>query len=216
MVANLAEAQSHQISAEAFLACDTEILSAKREKDGVSFNLAGAKKAAKKIGMNLTSYSLLEKIRRLDDDEQIVVLRAFWQMTQWLEMPVGTQFSLIDAPKMPKPTPAVKAAKSEHDHKAAWEVGLKAGRSGDPADVNPHKAGSEKHAGWAKGHTEGLGERAVAARMGSTENERPTDTADATRKAGQGRGRKGSASRGQGDILAAGRDHLNGGAVTAH
>lgn len=210
--ANLAEAQSHPITPDDFLEHDSRVRVAKREKDDLAFGLATAKKDAKAAGVNMKAYRIIEMLRQLEDDEQIIVVRNLWQYTKWLEMPIGTQFSMLDAPKVPKPRSAAKAAKAARD---AGEQGLKAGRDGEAASANPYEPGSEMFAAWSTRHTDGLAERATAARMQDTEDERPADVAEATRKAGQGRGGRGrqGAAADNSDVLAAGRLHLSGGTV---
>jgi len=208
MVASLAEAKHHPISPEDFLRHDALIQTAKREAEDAAAELARTKKAAKQAAINPLAYKWAEQVRKLDEDERPIVVRTFIQFCGWLEMPIGTQASLIDAPKMPKAKPAAKTA---HAVWSAGEAGLLAGREGDPADINPHPPGTEQHVAWAKNHTQGLGERAAAANMLNTEIERVADTADATRKAGQGRGRPGKV----GASLDNARKHLNG-AATAH
>ena len=208
-MSSLAEARSHSITPEQFLRHDAEIREAKREKDDAGTAFARARKAAKNGAVDLKAYKFVEQIRSLDDDEQIVVMRHMVEMLSWLEMPIGTQFSLIDAPKTPKPKPSAKAA---HSVWAAGEAGLLAGREGDPADSNPHQAGSEQHVAWARKHLEGLSERVTAADM-DTEGERVADTAEATRKAAQGRGRNANrGNNGGGGDLGNARTQPNGGA----
>lgn len=192
MVVSLAEAQNHPITPEAFLAADRLVQTAKREQQDASAALARAKKDAKAKSINLTAYKLVEQMRKLEDDERAVVIRLFMSYAGWLDMPLGTQMSLIDAPKMPKPK---ASAKTEHSVWAAGEAGLIAGRDGEAADSNPHKPGTEHHVAWQNKWADGLGERATAARMLDTEVERVADTATATRKAGQGRGRGRSSGR---------------------
>jgi hypothetical protein len=205
MVASLAEAKTHPISPEDFLKHDQIIRTAKREQEDASAALARAKKDGKGAAINPLAYKWIEAIRKLDEDERPIVVRTFIEYAAWLGMPIGTQASLIDAPKIAKPK---QAAKDAHSVWAAGEAGLLAGREGDPVDVNPHALGSEHHVAWKKKHTEGLAERATAQRMLNTEVERVADTADATRKAGQGRAR--SAAARAAAALENGNAHLNG------
>ena len=186
MVASLAEAKSHNLTPDQFLRFDRDIAEAKREHEDTAMALARTKKAAKNGAVNLDAYAFIQKLRKLDGDEQKVVVRQIQQYIIWLDMPLGTQFSLIDAPKMPAPS---AKAKKQHSLSVADEDGLKAGRDGEAATDNPHAPGTEEHVHWTSGHREGLRERATASRMTNTDDERPADTADATRKAGQGRGR---------------------------
>jgi hypothetical protein len=210
MVANLAEAKSHAITPEVFLQHDREIATAKREHEDTSAALARAKKAAKTGAVDLEAYKFIEKMRKLEDDEQAIVLRHIQQYAVWLEMPWGTQFSLLDAPKVPSPK---AKAKTEHAVWAAGEAGLRAGRDGETLDQNPNMPGSEEHAAWARSYLTGLSERATAARMAAdAEAERPADVAEATSKAAQGRQSK----RGRGRAAQVGlsldnaKQHLNG------
>jgi hypothetical protein len=180
MVASLAEAQSHPVTPEDFLAIDALVRTAKREMEDSSAALARAKKDAKGKAVDMIAYKFVEAMRKLDEEVRPVVYRNFIAYMGWLEMPLGTQASMIDAPKVPKPKPA---ARSEHSVWAAGEAGLLAGREGDAASANPHSAGTQQHVAWAKKHTEGLQERATAARMSDdTEDQRPADTATATKR----------------------------------
>jgi hypothetical protein len=201
MVANLAEAQNHPITPEAFLKHDAEIRTAKREMEDKAAELARVKKAAKKDAISPVAYKMMETLRKLEDDERPVVVRLLNAYCEWVGMPIGTQASLMDAPKVPKPKPAAKA---EHNTWAAGEAGLLAGREGDPASDNPHRYGTEQHVAWSKKHSEGLAERVAAEEMGDTEHERVADTATATR-----RGRRSPAA------IAKAEKNLNG-IPTAH
>jgi hypothetical protein len=213
MVANLAEAKNHPVTPEAFLKHDTYIRTAKREQEDASAELARTKKAAKQAAVNPLAYKIIEMIRKLDDDEQPIVVRTFLQYATWLDMPIGTQASLMDAPKVPKPK---AAAKAEHSVWAAGEAGLQAGRDGDGADANPCSPGSEHYVAWSKKHTRGLTERATAASMLNTEVERVADNADATRKAGQGRGRRGGVAARAAQARDNALNHLNGSSSTTN
>ncbi len=192
MTATLAEAHDHPISEADFLKADRNMREAKREMEDASAAMARAKKDAKSKAINLLAYKWIEQVRKLEEDEAEIVLRTFLAYAGWLQMKVGEQASLIDAPKMVvKQSKADRAAsakaQTEHSVWAAGEAGLEAGRDGDPESINPHPPGSEQHVSWAKSWTSGMSERATAAKMLNTEVERVADTADATRKAGQGR-----------------------------
>jgi hypothetical protein len=210
MVANLAEAKSHPISEADFLKADIAMREAKREQEDASASLARAKKDAKAKAVHMLAYKWIENLRKLDDDEQPIVVRTFVAYAGWLGMKIGEQASLIDAPKTAgkktKASPADEAARTGHSVWAAGEAGLEAGRDGDPQSINPHPPGSEQHVAWHTKWNEGLAERATAARMLDTEVERVADTADATRKAGRGRGRSVAARS------AASLENANGGA----
>lgn len=200
MVANLAEAQSHPITEADFLAADIAIREAKRGQEDASAGLARAKKDAKAKAVNLLAYKWIEHLRKLENDEWPIVVRTFVAYAGWLGMKVGEQSSLLDAPKVPggkkaKGTADDEAARNAHIVWAAGEAGLEAGRDGDPQSINPHPPGSEQHVAWYTKWNEGIGERATAAKMLNTEVERVADNADATRKAGQGRGRGGKGAR---------------------
>jgi hypothetical protein len=196
MVASLAEARSHSITPEEFLRFDGELRTAKREKDDAGAELSRAKKTAKNGAVDLRAYKFIEQMRRLDDDEQIVVVRHIVQYLQWLEMPVGTQFSMIDAPQVPNPK---AKAKAEHNVFLAGEAGLKAGRDGEPATANPFVAGTEQHVVFAQKHADGLLERATAARMQDDDTGPVADAGTATngRGRGRGRGRRTAAANGE-------------------
>ncbi len=198
MVESLAEARSHTISPEAFLRHDEEMRTAKREKDDAAAALARIKKTAKNDAVDLKAYKFIEQLRRLEDDEQIIFVRHVMQYIEWLQMPIGTQFSLMDAPKVP---PVKQKAKAEHEAWQAGEDGLLAGREGRAASSNPFIPGTDKYAAWARRHADGLAERATAARM--TQNGHDVPVADAGRatagpgpkatKRGRGRPRKNGA-----------------------
>jgi hypothetical protein len=202
----LADATDHRINPDVFLDLDREIRETKRVHEDAGAAVARAKKAAKNAGVKPVAYAIIEKVRRLDDDEQVVIIDHVVRYFKWLGMPIGSQLSLLDAPKVEPPK---KEAKQRHAVWAAGEAGLKAGREGDPASNNPYQPGSEQHAHWARRHNDGLGERATAAKMGDTEKERPADVAPATRR---GRKRPGANGRaGQvGQALDGARKHLNG------
>jgi hypothetical protein len=203
MVANLAEAKTHPIAPDAFLRHDAAIVIAKREMEDALAAVARAKKAAKKDAVNPLAYKFMEQIRKLDEDERPIVVRTFMEYCSWLNMPIGTQASLIDAPKVPK------QARTAHAVAQASEAGLQAGREGEPASMNPHRPGSEEHVAWSRQHTLGLTERATAAKMLDTEVERVADTAKATRHPAQGRGK---GRRTASAALESAHKHLNGGA----
>lgn len=223
--ANLAEAQNHPIDAEAFLKHHRDIQSAQREKNEAGTALAREKKAAKSGGIDLKAYKWIEQLRDLETEEQAILLRHLIDYATILQMPIGTQFSLMDAPQAPPPAKPLRgaaklkaeAAQAQLEAAAreeAAERGLRAGRDGAEAESNPYKLGSETYVAWSKGHADGLQEAVTAEFMGSTEGERPADVADATRKAGQGRGRGRSAK--VAESMENARLHLNGGGHAAH
>jgi uncharacterized protein (UPF0335 family) len=210
MVANLAEAKTHPIAPELFLRKHALIQGATREKEDSAAELARVSKDAKSAGVNSLAYKMLARVRKLDDDEQIIVMRNFIQYMQWLDMPVGTQFSLIDAPKVPSPRAKAKADLGLFD---AREEGLRAGRDGDPASYNAHPPGSEKHVAWAEAWSKGLAERARIAAMGpDDEDGKPVaDNGRATAVPGQRKRRAPSNAK----LALDNAGHLNGG-PTAH
>jgi hypothetical protein len=203
---SLAEAKEHVVSADDFLRHDSEIRTAKRLKDEAGTNFAGIKKSAKNNAVDLEAYKFIERLRRLEPEEQTILVRHILQYATWLNMPIGTQFSMLDAPKMPAPK---KKAAVEHSVWAAGEAGLKAGRDGETASANPFVNGTEMYVAWAKQYKNGLEERATAANMRDESTGKPVaDNAKATargRAPGKGRRRGGN---GQEDILASGREHL--------
>jgi hypothetical protein len=186
MVANLAEAKTHTLPPATFLQHDQAIQIARREHEDTGAALARANKAAKAAAVDLKAYKIMQTIDKLDDDEQIIVVRHLFDYMGHRGMPVGTQYSLIDAPKVPNPGKA--KLRAEVAVFEAGENGLRAGRAGDPSDINPHDPGSEPYVAWARSYAQGLSERATAAGMEDTENERVADNAPATKKAAQGRG----------------------------
>jgi hypothetical protein len=210
--ANLAEARSHNVEPEAFLKHHRDITVAKREHAEAGTAVARLKKAAKSGSVDLDAYQLLEKLRKREPDEQAIILRHVIQYATILEMPIGTQFSMMDAPKMP---PVKPKARAEHELWKAGEAGLKAGRDGHALDANPYPAGSEHHVAFAKRYQEGLAERATAAGMESTERERPSGKAPAAAKAKNGRGRSGGRAAQVEQHMSNAREHLNGG-MPAH
>jgi hypothetical protein len=210
---SLAQAQSHTLPPETFLAHDQAIRVAKREAEDANAALARAKKAAKNAAVNMTAYKVVQIFDKLDDDEQPVVMGQIVAYMRHRGMPVGTQYSLLDAPQVPPPGKPGKPGREVTAPAVfdASEAGLRAGRAGDSASSNPQDPGSEEHVAWARSHSAGLAERATASRMADTENERPADVAPATRKAAQGRGRAGKVAQ----SIDNARKHMNGG-LAAH
>jgi hypothetical protein len=184
MVASLAEAKSHPVTPEDFLNYDRAIRIAKREKEDASAQFSRAKKAAKNGAVDLQAYKFIEQMRRLEEEEQLVVCRHIVQYLNILEMPIGTQFSLIDAPKVP---PVKPKAKAEYNLFLAGEAGLRAGRDGDGAESNPFEPGTEQHVAWLRKHSEGLTERVTAARMDVQDTPPVADAAKATARPSTGR-----------------------------
>lgn len=203
MVANLAEAQTHPISPEDFLQHDRAVRIAEREAEDASAALARAKKA-KNGAVDLEAYKLIEKLRKLDDDEQIIVLRHVIQYASWLEMPIGAQLSMLDAPQIDKPK--AKAAQ-EYKNWAAGEAGLKAGRKGVDRDENPYPPGTELWQAWDSQWLEGARENNTAEQMA----ENAKNDAPVLDKPKRGRPRKSATA-----ALANARSHLSGNGATAH
>jgi hypothetical protein len=189
---SVAETREHTLSPEQFLHHDTEMRAAKREKDDAGTALARVKKAAKNAAIDLKAYRFVEQLREMDDDEAAIIMRHMFQMMSWLEMPIGTKFSMIDAPKVP---PVKAKAKQQHAVFLAGEAGLKAGREGESADANPHTEGSEEHVVWAKRQREGLEERVTrracrpttrtARRSPTTPRRQPGGVADGRARTGK-------------------------------
>jgi hypothetical protein len=214
MVANLAEAKEHPITPEDFLRHDSEIRTGKRVKDEAATAFAGIKKSAKSGAVDMEAYKFIERLRRLEPDEQSILVRHIVLYATWLKMPIGTQFSMMDAPKVPAPK---AKATQEHIVWQAGEAGLRAGRDGEPSDANPFVNGTETFAAWAKNHKSGLGERATAGRMQDEDTGKPVADAGRATNGGRGRGRGKRKGNGAGrsgdqqdDILAGGRAHLGG------
>ena len=173
--ASLAEARSHPVEADVFLKHHRHIAEAKREHEDAGTALARAKKSAKNASIDPEAYKFLERLRKLEDDEQTVILDHVLLYAGFLKMPIGTQFSLIDAPKLPKPPKGkgakVEEAEAEHVEWEAGEAGLLAGRAGEAAESNPYVPGTNLFVAYDKAHRSGQSERATAAGM-ITEQER--------------------------------------------
>lgn len=211
MTNNLAEAQTHDLDGQDFLSHHQAIAEAKREQEDAGAALARSKKAAKNAAVDMEAYAFIQKLLKLEPDEAAIRVRHVLQYATYLQMPVGTQFSMLDAPQMPKPPSDAQLA---HKVWLAGEAGLKAGREGDASDSNPHPPGSEEHAAWSRKQIDGLAERARIASMGGSEGDAPVaDTADATRKAAEGRRQPGGRSRAAKAQRAMdnARQHLTGG-----
>jgi hypothetical protein len=183
----------------------SEIGIARREKEDAGAALARAKKSAKNGAVDLVAYQFIEKMRKLDDDEQMVVFGHIMQYAGWLKMPIGTQASMLDAPQVP---PVKSKARHEHNLFLAGEAGLKAGRQGDPASANPFVDGTEQNVAWARKHNEGLQERATAANMEDEDAGPVADAGAATNGRGRGRGRRRSPAANAEMALDNARRHL--------
>jgi hypothetical protein len=182
MVGSIAEAKSHNIPPAIVQSYWRKIREAARAKDEASAGLARVKKEAKGAGIELNAIKMIEGYTKLDDDVLTVQLSKAAEYAAILGMPFAKQLSIFGSGEPPE-----VADKDMEDHKI-WEAGdggLRAGREGFAASANPYPVGSPGFVEWSKEHARGLGERAAAARMDSTESERPADKAAATRRPGR-------------------------------
>jgi len=210
VVANITEARTHNVPPEIFLQHFRAMRDAAREHEDTGMALARTKKAAKTAGIDLDAVKMLQKFGKLDDDVVEAQLRHAREYAIWLEMPIGTQLGMFAKPdeRIQEVTHSTKETQKTWE---AGERGLLAGRAGDAND-NPYPAGSPGHVAWAKKYSEGLTERATAARMESTESERPADVAPATKRGGAGKpaGARKPRAPTAAEALKKARNHLGG------
>jgi len=143
--------------------------------------LVRAKKEAKESGVDLASFKLVQKLLVLDNDEAEGQLRRAIQYASWLEMPLGSQFSLfpqtaaladLDGGIAPvrgvgdKNEPPSDDASAEQRAWAAGEAGFTAGKQGKSrVDDNPYATGTALFVEFDRGFMRG--QAAIAAKLGA-------------------------------------------------
>lgn len=160
MVASLAAAQSPNVPPETFLAHLRSIRDAKRTQEDANMAVARVKKAAKRDGIDLDAFKLMEGLAKLDEDEAELRLRHLFEYSKWANLPIGTQLDAFGDHRVP---PVKTKAAAEHDLWAAGDAGRAAGKKGEPKDNNPHNPGTELHVVWNKSWLDG--QRVIADEM---------------------------------------------------
>lgn len=124
-----------------------------------------ARKQAKSDGVDLAAMAMIETLDNLDTEDAALRLKhvqiyAGFLNKQWAQ---GDLFAVSDGPK---PDPKLQEQASLAD---AEEDGQKCGMAGNSETLNPHKAGTEIFARWAKGHKNGKSfhDRSIAAHGGT-------------------------------------------------
>lgn len=133
------------------------ILTARRErseaKDALETAKARYRNIGKKIeawGVNVQQLDRVIEFARRDQDELGQEFRTFIHYARVLNVPIGTQLSLLDDNGA-----AVDLSDKAREEQAAWDAGqqgMLAAKNQEPASNNPHEAGSLAHAAWAEAH----------------------------------------------------------------
>jgi hypothetical protein len=152
MVANLAEAKSHNVAPEAFLKHYRTIRGAKDDHAATGTALARAKKAAKADGIHLDALKWLEKLADLETDEATVQMRRLSLYARWIELPVGTQLAMFEDTEQSMPSQEALDDQREWD---AGDAGNAAGMAGHMRVDNPHPPGTLPYAAWDKAWIKG-------------------------------------------------------------
>ena len=138
------------IKPETFLNHWVDIRDAKSELDGTSTIVARAKKAAKRDGVDLDVLKIVEKLIKMEDDEQAVFINRLRMYSQWLKMPLGAYSMGMIVPE-PK-----AASQADFEKWQAGQDGTRAGETGGLRADNPHAPGTAKFVAWDKGWPQGF------------------------------------------------------------
>jgi len=133
------------------------ILTARREraeaKDALETAKARYRNCGKKIeswGIDIKQLDRVIEFARRDQDELGEEFRTFIHYARVLQVPIGTQLSLLDDQDK-----AVDLSERAKEEQAAWDAGqqgLNAAKNNEPASNNPFTAGTLAHSAWAEAH----------------------------------------------------------------
>jgi uncharacterized protein (UPF0335 family) len=159
------EPQSNTISPDDFVIDFLEVQRMKRALDEASAKYRAARKRLEGKGADLKALAMVERLRKLDEEERELLTRNVARYAAWLDMPVGRQGGLFAASDdAGKPSPKTAATLSDA---AIYEEGHKAGLAGRDASDHRFPAGSPAHEQFFTGWKDG--QAALAARLGVDE-----------------------------------------------
>jgi hypothetical protein len=137
-------AVASSVKPETFLAHFRDIRDAKGDAGDRAMDVARAKKAAKRDGIDLDVLKLVEKFHDMDDDEVSIFIHKLRMYSGWLKMPLGAYQAGLEVPA-PK-----ASSQADFEKWQAGQDGHKAGLDGSPRDANPYPQGTEKFVAWDK------------------------------------------------------------------
>jgi ribosome modulation factor len=110
------------------------------------------KRIIKDLGVNKESLALLIKVREMDGDEAMLMLKHTARYGKFMNMPMFTQTDMFkdDAAEEQTPEGAEEGACID-----AEQTGYYRGVAGDSMDENPHQGGLAVHVAWHKGWKRG-------------------------------------------------------------
>lgn len=169
---------------DSFLIHWRDMRDARDEAGTAQSDVARAKKAAKRDGVDLDVVKLVEKLSTMETDERDSFLAKVETYCKWLELPLGA-FSAGLQPPEPKA--------SSRESFARWQAGqdgYKAGLDGAPKEANPNRAGSADHVEWAKKWKTGFdaNQRKIAASMAKKARASAKDSGASGKMAAAGEG----------------------------
>lgn len=152
MSGSLAETKSHNVPPDVFRKHYRDIRDATRACDEARMAVARLKKAAKADGIDLGALAIVEKMRKLDDDEAGMRIEKAFRYADWLGQPLGTQSALFPA-QVERPTEKSDVEQTEW---AAGEAGYLGGKGGKLRGENKFPEGSPLYTAWDKGWLRGI------------------------------------------------------------
>ncbi len=130
-------------------------------------------------GVDLKELDKVIEFARRDQDDLRGEFSTFIHYCKVLQLPLGTQLSLLD-----DDAPPVDLSEADKEQAAAWDAGdqgYKAGKNGEPASNNTYPPGSLAFAAWAEYHKRGLAlfQEGLVTKRGRPRKEAPADQAAA-------------------------------------
>ena len=132
------------VKPETFLMHWRDMRDAKEDADDRNMNVARAKKAAKRDGVDLDVVKLVEKLSKMEPDQRETYLDSALTYAKWLDLPLGAFGAGMEVPQ-PR-----ESASEDYAKWKAGKDGKEAGLGGKPKDANPHHAGTKLYDTWAR------------------------------------------------------------------
>ena len=131
------------VTPDKFLNHWRNIREAKEDMGSASTEVARAKKAAKRDGVDMGAFKWAEELAGMDEDQRETRMRLTHTLCDWVGLPLGryaANHKVVDQPN-----------ESKREEFALWQAGKEgyaAGLSGSKKEANPHHGGSKIYQEW--------------------------------------------------------------------